>query len=277
MKHMKMLIPGPMAQPTRRSFLLGLGAVTASTTALNGRELSPRALAVSLPDILHVPDRVAVCCDGRSGQLNLTRSGNRWGAHDVEVDTELREVKSGAELAIFVTGSNTALTRIRIRWHGGFQSGWRYLGDQWERSYGDLEFRGLAGDRPMPWYFIATDGSVTSACGVKTGASAICYWQVDAAGINLWLDVSNGGSGVLLSGRRLLAATVVMCTGHASESCFDVAKAFCHKMCERPLLPAKPIYGSNNWYYMYGENVSAQASLRDAELLPSVPTSLRQV
>ena len=32
------------------------------------------------------------------------------------------------------------------------------LGDAWERSYGELEFRKLAdNDRFMPWYFIATN------------------------------------------------------------------------------------------------------------------------
>jgi alpha-galactosidase len=119
----------------------------------------------------------------------------------------------------------------------------------------------------MPWYFLASDNNVTRACGVKTGASAICYWQVDAAGVSLWLDISNGGLGVHLGSRRLLAATVIMRTGQPGESCFDVATALCRAMCERPLLAPKPIYGSNNWYYMYGNNTSAKASMRDAELL----------
>jgi alpha-galactosidase len=38
-------------------------------------------------------------------------------------------------------------------------------------------------------------------------------------------------------------------------------------MCERPALPRQPIYGSNNWYYAYGRNTSAAASLKDAALL----------
>jgi alpha-galactosidase len=47
-------------------------------------------------------------------------------------------------------------------------------------------------------------------------------------------------------------------------------------MCERPLLPAKPVYGSNNWYYMYGNNTSAERSLRDAQLLAElVPADIR--
>jgi alpha-galactosidase len=38
-------------------------------------------------------------------------------------------------------------------------------------------------------------------------------------------------------------------------------------MCEKPLLAVKPIYGSNNWYYAYGRNVSSAGSLKDAALL----------
>jgi alpha-galactosidase len=41
-------------------------------------------------------------------------------------------------------------------------------------------------------------------------------------------------------------------------------------MCGKPLPPAKPIYGSNNWYYAYGRNVSAEASLKDAALMAEV-------
>jgi alpha-galactosidase len=38
-------------------------------------------------------------------------------------------------------------------------------------------------------------------------------------------------------------------------------------MCDKPILPAKPLYGSNNWYYAYGRNTSAEASLKDAALM----------
>jgi len=119
----------------------------------------------------------------------------------------------------------------------------------------------------MPWYFLASKGGVTHGYGVKTGAASICYWQADTGGITLWLDVSNGGGGVELGGRHLEAATVVFRKGLAGESPLDSARTFCRSMCERPILPPKPIYGSNNWYYAYGKNTSAAASLKDAELL----------
>jgi alpha-galactosidase len=38
-------------------------------------------------------------------------------------------------------------------------------------------------------------------------------------------------------------------------------------MCEKPMLAAQPIYGSNNWYYAYGRNTSAASILKDAALM----------
>ena len=99
-----------------------------------------------------------------------------------------------------------------------FPDGCRFLGDHWERSYGDLEWRGQVGERLMPWYFLASGANTTHGYGVRTGAASICYWQADAGGITLWLDVSNGGGGVELAGRRLEAATIVVHHGHAGES-----------------------------------------------------------
>jgi alpha-galactosidase len=263
------------AQPDRRSFLLGVGAVaaTATTSALPDQSSSRKVPPVPLLNILRVPDRVSVFGGARSGEYNLTRAGSNWQASGIEVATEVRQEKSGEEVAIFVSAPKISLTRIRLRWHGAFPLDWRYLGDRWERSYGDLEFRGLAGDRLMPWYFLATDGHATNACGVKTGSAAICYWQVDAAGVTLWLDVRNGGSGVLFGNRRLHAATVIQRYAYPGEPPTEAAKDFCGKMCDRPLLPASPVYGSNNWYYMYGNNTSAERSLRDAQLLAELVPS----
>jgi alpha-galactosidase len=45
------------------------------------------------------------------------------------------------------------------------------------------------------------------------------------------------------------------------------ASALCRAMCDTPRLPRNPVYGSNNWYYAYGANVSAPTTLRDAELM----------
>ena len=265
------ILPPGDARPGRRSFLLGMGAAAAGGAALGGQQLVGQALppanaapAPSLPDPLRPPDQAAAFGEGRAGAIRLTRSGDKWQGEDVEVSTELRKGRSGAEVAVLLTAPKTRLTRIRLRWHGSFPAGWRYLGDHWERTYGDMEWRGLAGERLMPWYFLASGSGVTHGYGVKTGAASICYWQADGGGITLWLDVSNGGAGVELGDRRLEAATIVARKGRAGESPLSAARAFCRAMCEKPILPAKPLYGSNNWYYAYGRNTSAAASLKDA-------------
>ncbi len=67
--------------------------------------------------------------------------------------------------------------------------------------------------------------------------------------------------------------------GQAGESTLGAARAFWRVMCEKPLLPAKPIYGGNNWHYAYGRNVSAETSLKDAalmaEVMPADPASVQ--
>jgi alpha-galactosidase len=128
----------------------------------------------------------------------------------------------------------------------------------------------------MPWYFLASGGGVTNGYGVKTGAASVCYWQADEDGVTLWLDVSNGGAGVELGDRLLEAATVVVRKGQIGETPLGAARAFCRMMCDKPILPAKPLYGSNNWYYAYGRNTSAEASLKDAALMAElVPPSTK--
>ena len=242
----------------RRTFLLAAGAA-----------LSAPALRAQRGGTSGGPDRIAAFSEGSTIPIHLTRSGTRWQGGDIEVSVE--PASQGA--AIFVTAPRTKLTRLRLRWNGGFPDGARFLGDHWERSYGDLEWRGLVGERIMPWYFLASYGGVLHGYGVKTGAAAICSWQADDGGVTLWLDVSNGGSGVELGDRRLAVATTVTFDGRAGESPFDAAHAFCRALCEKPLQPAQPIYGSNNWYYAYGKNTSSASILKDAELMAELMPS----
>jgi alpha-galactosidase len=127
----------------------------------------------------------------------------------------------------------------------------------------------------LPWYFLAFDGQATHGYGVATGCASFAFWQVDQAGISLWLDVRNGGAGVRLGGRTLEAATVRTRRGTKGEDSFEAARQFCRFLCERPMLPARPVYGGNNWYYTYGRDCSAAGIERDtdlvAELSPSGP------
>ena len=202
----------------RRSFLLGAAAVLGGAPALKGQQSSRRAEpSASLPDPLSAPNRVDAFGEGPSGAIRLTRSGDKWQGSQVEVATELRTGKGGTERVISLSAPKTTLTRLRLRWHGSFPAGCRFLGDHWERSYGDLEWRGLAGERLMPWYFLAQDGRATHGFGVKTGAASICHWQADAGGMTLWLDVSNGGGAVELGVVRRLFVEYRHPQGHATS------------------------------------------------------------
>ncbi len=106
----------------------------------------------------------------------------------------------------------------------------------------------------MPWYFMAYDGSRTHGYGVRTGPKAFCFWNADAEGISLWVDVRSGGVPVQLGDRSLEIAHVVCREGKSGESPFQATKAFCSQMCLTPRLSDKPVYGTNDWNYAYGKN-----------------------
>jgi alpha-galactosidase len=78
--------------------------------------------------------------------------------------------------------------------------------------------------------------------------------------------VRNGGKGVLLGRRSIELATIVTREGYLEETPFAAAQAFCRIMSPKPRLPGEPVYGSNDWYYAYG-NSSAEDILRDADLM----------
>ncbi len=63
------------------------------------------------------------------------------------------------------------------------------------------------------------------------------------------------------------AAEIVAQEGHPGQSPFHSIQAFCRKLCEHPRLPEKSVYGSNNWYYLYGENMTVESILSDVEQL----------
>jgi alpha-galactosidase len=112
----------------------------------------------------------------------------------------------------------------------------------------------------MPWYFATINGIATHAYGVRTGAKAMCWWQVDPAGISLFADVRSGTVGVQL-GDRTLAVADVVCVDSFKESAFAAIHDLCRAMCANPRLPRQPVYGHNDWYWAYGKNSAASVML----------------
>lgn len=261
-------------RPSRRSFLgkaVAASATTVTVAALgqSAPEASSTSDHSSLFDLLRVPDR-ATAFAGLNHPLALSRSANSWQANGVKLEFE----PDGKQVTVFVSSPGHELTHLHLRWTVSVPEELRCLGDHWERSYGDLAWRGIVPERVMPWYFLTWDGVACHGYGVKTGAAAMCFWQVDGEGVSLWLNISNGGEGVQLGSRRLLAATIVSRAGVREASAIESARAFCKVMCEKPRLPASPIYGSNDWYYAYGKN-SARETVRDAELMAELSSGLK--
>ena len=218
---------------------------------------------MSFFDIQRQPDYVAVATETGSGPLDL--SGETWAGYGTAVTCTL----NAGRMTVALAAPDEAVTRVHLRWRGDIPVGVRILGDHWERGYGDLEWRGIVPERPLPWYFLFFDGISTHGYGVETGGSAIAFWQVDASGVSLTLDVRNGSMGVLLGERILTVADIVSYRGLAEESPFASATALCKALCSAPRRPSHPVYGGNDWYYAYGRN-TRDGILGDAERMASL-------
>lgn len=144
---------------------------------------------------------------------------------------------------------------VVLRWQMKTYEPVRILNDAWERSYGDLEWRAIRAERVLPWYFLvlALSSNTVTGYGVKTRPSALIYFTMDNEGITMNADVRNGKRGVDLGDRVLHVADVVSKTYEGVEP-FEAAERFCALMSPDPILPDRPVYGGNNWYYAYGES-----------------------
>ncbi|TCC08148.1 hypothetical protein [Kribbella soli] len=178
--------------------------------------------------------------------------------------------RAGAEIrwndgAVEVTA--TRISRVALRWSEKLPSDALILGDAWERSYGDLQWRHQQPERLLPWYFLAHSGAGTFGMGVDVQPNAFCGWTVDGDGFTLWLDLRNGGGPTLLDGRTLTAAVVRRFDDAGTP--WQTLNAAVASMSTR--LPARPepapVVGANNWYYAYGENFDEKAVLKDASTI----------
>ncbi len=249
---------------SRREFLQrsALSAVGLSLAPIGSTEMgvpvARRARPSAFLDLFRPPDAIVAQTAGGDVQLRGA-GGDRWtGGQVVVTASEIHDA-----LRVRLSAPSTRVLRLHLRWRGDLSAVRGVLGDAWERGYGDLEWRSFVPERVMPWYFAACDGDGTHGYGVRTGPAAFCFWQVDSAGISLWADVRSGGSAIELGGRALDVCDVVCREGRPGESPFAALHAFCASMCADPRLPSQPVYGSNDWYWAYGNN-SAASALADA-------------
>ena len=184
---------------------------------------------------------------------------SNWKNDDYNLDDiNVNLNQDNEHLAIFLTAQTSKVKWIKLRWNNlSWDKNVRFLGDAWERGYGDMEWKGMNPNRFMPWYFCAKSEAKSICYGVKVRPSAMCFWQVDSLGMTLFLDVRCGGSGVNLKGRVIKLADVIACEMRDCTS-FEAMQEFCGQMCEDPILPKYPVYGSNNWYYAYGKSSESE-------------------
>jgi alpha-galactosidase len=222
------------------------------------------AASDAFQDLSRMPN--AVTAEAETGTVELSPDAHGiWRGGGLTVET--RKGRDG--LAVELAAPSAAVKSLRLSWNTSPAPDFLYLGDAWERAYGDLEWQPLDGRRVMPWYFLGSNGRITHGYAVKTGAGALCYWTVTPSNIVLNADVRCGGSGVQL-GRRVLGVCTVICRpGRLDETPFAAAREFCGLMCPHPKLPAGPVYGFNDWYCSYGHD-TAEEFLKNAGYMVSL-------
>lgn len=205
-------------------------------------------------DIIRTPDSIDIICEEQENKAS--------------VDFKIEENK----IHFFLKANGSRPKMIKVRWNYETKEKVSVLGDAWERAYGDLEWRSLSGERFLPWYFLASNGTQTVGCGAMVGPNSFICFQYDAKGVLAWFDVRNGGRGVNLGERELLMGTIV-CEHYSEISEFEAAKVFCKVMSPSPRIPKFPVYGSNNWYYAYG-NSSYEEIVNDSKIIAKLTEGL---
>lgn len=193
-------------------------------------------------------------------------------------DITVNIVAKNEKLLVNLSANTTPVCYIRLRWSFTEQEkrkdNVKILGDEWERGYGEMEWRGISPTRCMHWAFAVSNGSdrktdyngrYTECFGVKVRPNAFCFWQYDSNGIILWLDVRCGGCGVILNNRELQLCEITF-SDYYNTSAFNAIKEYYKTLCDDPLKVNHKVYGTNNWYYAYG-NSSHDDILSDTDLL----------
>lgn len=249
---------------SRRGFFLATANLGVASSVFAHRLGGRATVPDNLQPLLDAPSSVFVEQDVRSGFRKADRRDKRF-THNGAVIT-IAQTNSGQDVR--ASSPDSPLRRVILRWEVSFARETLFLGDAWERSYGDLQWRFLQPERIMPWYFAAYRNEAgLFAIGVKTQPSALCCWLVDGEGVSLWLDFRNGGSPVLAGDREIRAATIVALQAPRDQTPASALRDFCSLLCTTPRLPKAPICGNNNWYYAYGRDFDAAAMVRDAHFL----------
>ncbi len=199
---------------------------------------------------INFPDGISALLNNQLIKLK-SRDKQSWAFEDLIVDLKNRE----GNLVIEIQSPQSKLSSVTLHWNkAGKYSSSNILNDEWERTYGDVSWHKPASEEILPWYFMECKGIHTNGFGVKTAASAFCSWQITESQLSLSMDTRNGGNGVQLGNRKLVAAEIVTIRNHPGETAFQTLRRFTKMMCHKARMPANPVYGINDWYFTYGNN-----------------------
>ena len=219
--------------------------------------------------ILRPADKIEIVTEQNGGYTALSAAPG---------DVRVSQVLASGALGVALCADRTPVRLLRLRWN--FAPGEargedvRVYGDEWERGYGAMAWRGLFPDRGMPWVCAVSNGSdlnpdtsarLTECFGVKVRPKGFCMWNYDTHGVTLLIDVRSGGAGVVLGGRTLEVCQVTFAE-YRGVSAFSALRDYYKTLCCDPIFPKRPVYGSNNWYYAYGKS-SREAILKDTDFL----------
>ncbi len=185
-------------------------------------------------------------------------------------DVKYDYIVEGNSAKVVVYPSGSPVKYLKLRFRGDLTDVDKVFGDQWERVGHGLpstyvEWKTIMPFRPLPWFCYLIRGGRMDCYGVKTGADAFVFFQVDHDGITLFINLCSGNVGVDLQA-PLIACEVIQREGAAGEDPYKVAQTFAGQLCEKPVLPKTPIFGVNNWYWAYG-NISHDIVMQETEQL----------
>lgn len=194
------------------------------------------------PDINRLPDKISVNINDKT--INFD------GAEKIIYDDVQMCIDGGK---VTLTADKSEVKWASLHWKVRMPLGCRIYADAWERGYCEFEWRGISGNRPLPWYFVASKDDKTACYGVKTLPDSFCGFQCFRGEIILKCQTYNGKRGVILGGKTITCAEIVT-KEYEGISAHKAMCDFAGVMAVNPVFPEKPVYGYNNWYYAYGRS-----------------------
>ncbi|MBQ4479908.1 MAG: hypothetical protein II943_04635 [Victivallales bacterium] len=216
-----------------------------------------------------LPNEVVVEFEG--GMHVFSRPSSRMTYKDIVVDLIPNRPDEPARLEIGVAADKSALMALTIRWEHSWRPSMRFLGNVWGEMEGRGQWRTMDPMRPFPWYVLGQGEESARGLGVLAQPGGFAVWRVNPSTVQLRLDLRCGDRGVVLAGRRLLAAVVVY--RRYERTPLAASRDFCAELSSAAILPSLPVYGQCDGHFYRGTS-TARSILSDAGELAKLSNGL---